>query len=76
MPNHSTERQADMRAHRFHLAGVAAVLTTIAVAAPVSTAGAATGTGQTFVNTAASTFTNYHSQTSADALTSGRQVSP
>jgi hypothetical protein len=66
--------------------GVAAVLSTIAIAAPVSTAGAATAatgpvagkaatvTGQTFVTTTPTTFVNYNSQTSDGAISSGAQV--
>ena len=65
-----------MWANRIRLLGVATLLSTIAIAAPVATAGAATVTGQTFVNTAASTFTNYHSQTSASELSSAGQVAP
>jgi hypothetical protein len=66
---------------------VAAVLTTIAIAAPVSTAGAATAapaagpvgrqaatvSGQTFVDTTPSTFVNYNSQSSAGSNSSGNQ---
>jgi spore maturation protein SpmB len=57
-----------------HLVGLAAVLSTIAIAAPVSSAGAATVTPQTFVTTGPSTFINYNSQTSAGAISSGDQV--
>ena len=77
-----------MKRTRMHLVRVAAVLSTIAVAAPASTAGAATGApatgpvagkaaivaGQTFVTTTPSTFINYNSQTSAAATSSGDQV--
>jgi hypothetical protein len=77
-----------MKPTRMHLVWVSAVLSTIAIAAPVSTAGAATAapgtgpvagkaatvTGQTFVTTTPSTFINYNSQTSAGAISSGDQV--
>ena len=77
-----------MKPTRMRLVGVATVLSTIAIAAPVSSAAAATAapatvpvaaqaatvTPQTFVTTAPSTFVNYNSQTSAGAISSGDQV--
>jgi hypothetical protein len=77
-----------MKPTRKHLVGVAAALSTIALAAPVSSAGAATAapvtsavaaqaatvTPQTFVTAGPSTFVNYNSQTSAGAISAGDQV--
>jgi hypothetical protein len=66
-----------MKPNRIRFVGIAAVLSAIAIAAPVSTAGAAVAvTGQTFIATPAATFINYHSQTSAGDLSSGSQVAP
>ncbi|MCW3014162.1 MAG: hypothetical protein JWO02_1254 [Solirubrobacterales bacterium] len=59
---------------RMRLVGVTAVLSTIAIAAPVSSAGAATVTPQTFTTTTPTTFVNYNSQTSDGAISSGAQV--
>jgi hypothetical protein len=70
----------DMKLHRTHLMAVAAALSTIAIAAPVSTAGAATThhvadaapgtvTGSTYITTAPTTFVNLNNQVS-DANTS------
>jgi hypothetical protein len=66
----------DMKPTRMRLVRVAAVLTAIAIAAPVSTAAAATATvtPQTFVTTTPTTFINYNSQTSSAAISSGSQI--
>jgi hypothetical protein len=84
----TSERQFVMKPTRMRLAGVAAVVSAIAMAAPVSSAGAATPAPaavpvvtkaaavipQTFVTTSPSTFVNYNSQTSGGAISSGDQV--
>jgi hypothetical protein len=64
--------------------GVAAALSTIAIAAPVSTAGASTAapavapavtvTGPTYITTAPSTFINTNNQVSPAGNSSGSQV--
>jgi hypothetical protein len=74
-----------MKPTRTHLAGIAAALSTIAIAAPVSTAGAATAApaparpaatvvGTTFITTAPSTFINYNNQVSPGGNSFGSQV--
>jgi hypothetical protein len=63
-----------MKPARMRPMWVAAVLSAIAIAAPVSTAAAATVTPQTFVTTTPSTFINYNSQTAAGSISSGGQV--
>jgi hypothetical protein len=67
------------------LVGLAAALSTIAIVAPVSTAGAATAahaparpaatvTGPTYITTAPSTFVNTNNQVSPSGNSSGNQV--
>jgi hypothetical protein len=77
-----------MKPTGMHLVGVATVLSAIAIAAPVSSASAATPapagapvavraaavTPQTFVTTSPTTFINYNSQTSAGSTSAGSQV--
>jgi hypothetical protein len=73
-----------MKPTRTRLMGVAAALSTIAIAAPVSTAGAATAapavapaatvTGATYITTAPSTFINTNNQVSPGDNSSGSQV--
>jgi hypothetical protein len=73
----------DMKPNRTRLVGVAAALSAIAIAAPVSTAGAATAApavapatvvGPTFITSAPSTFVNTNNQVSPGANSSGNQV--
>jgi hypothetical protein len=87
--NHSTALKGrfDMKPTRMHPVWIAALLSTVAIAGPVSTAGAATAaaatgpvaeqaatvTGQRFVSTSPSTFINYNSQTSVGTISSGNQ---
>jgi hypothetical protein len=76
----------DMKPTRKHLVGVAAALSTIAIAAPVSTAGAATappavapGTwviGPTFITTAPATFINTNTQVSTGDNLQGDEIAP
>jgi CCR4-NOT transcriptional regulation complex NOT5 subunit len=75
------EGRFDMKPTRTRLAGVAAVMATIAIAAPVSTAGAATTTtpvprltGPTYITTAPTTFVNNNNQVSAADTSLGSQV--
>jgi hypothetical protein len=74
-----------MKPTRTRLMVVAAALSTIAIAAPVSTAGAATAapavtpaattvTGATYITTAPSTFINTNNQVSPGDNSSGSQV--
>jgi hypothetical protein len=74
----------DMKPTRKHLVAVAAALSTIAIAAPVSTAGAATAahavarptatvTGATYITSAPSTFINTNNQVSPGNNSSGSQ---
>jgi hypothetical protein len=79
------ERGFDMTLTRMRLAGLAAALTTIAIAAPVSTAGAAaaaparqpaTLVGPTYITTAPATFINNNNQVSASATSAGAQIAP
>jgi hypothetical protein len=63
-----------MNPTRKHLVPLAAVLSAVAIAAPVSPAIAATVTPQKFVTTTPSVFINYNSQTSGGATSSGAQV--
>jgi uncharacterized protein with LGFP repeats len=75
-----------MQLTRTRLLGVAATLATIAVAAPVSTAGADTTvpdavpaavvTGPTFITSAPATFVNTNTQVSGGATMAGSQVAP
>lgn len=74
-----------MKPTRTRLMGLAAVLSTIAIAVPVSTASAATAapaaarpaatlTGATYITTAPSTFVNTNNQVSPGNNSSGNQV--
>jgi hypothetical protein len=72
----------DMKPTRIRLMGVAA-LSTIAIAAPVSTAGAATTApvapvprviGATYITTAPTSFTNLNNQTSSGSTSLGNQT--
>ena len=73
-----------MKPTRTHLVGIAAALSTIAIAAPVSTASAATAapaaapaprvTGSTWITTAPSTFINTNDQVSPGGNSMGSQV--
>jgi hypothetical protein len=68
-----------MKLTRTHLVGVAAALSTIAIAAPISTAGAATAApvvtvvGPTFITSAPATFINTNTQVSASGISSAGQ---
>jgi hypothetical protein len=72
-----------MKATRTRLVGVAAALSAIALAAPVSTAGAARAapavvrpadTGPKFITSAPATFINTNNQVSPGGNSSGNQV--
>ena len=75
-----------MKPIRARLVGVAVALSTIAIAAPVSTAGAATAadgpvagqgaaiTGARYITTAPSTFTNTNNQVSSGSTSLGDQT--
>jgi uncharacterized protein with LGFP repeats len=75
-----------MQLTSIRLVGVAATLATIAVAAPVSTAGADTTvpvavpaavvTGPTFITSAPATFVNTNTQVSGGATMAGSQLAP
>jgi hypothetical protein len=85
MTDTQIESRIDMKPTRTRLFGAAAALSAIAIAAPVSTAGAATATptvarpadtviGPTYVTYAPSTFINNNNQVSPGANTSGSQT--
>lgn len=73
-----------MQLTRTRLVGIAATLATVAIAAPVSTAGADTTvpdaipaavvTGPTFITSAPATFVNTNTQVSDGATMAGSQV--
>jgi hypothetical protein len=70
-----------MKPTGMRLMGVATLLSAIAIAAPVSAAGAATAArptdtviGATYVTSAPSTFVNTNNQTSPESNTLGNQV--
>jgi hypothetical protein len=70
-----------MKSTAMRLTGVATVLSAIAIAAPLSTAGAATAApptdtviGATYITSAPSTFVNTNNQTSPSSNTLGNQV--
>jgi hypothetical protein len=74
-----------MQLTRTRLLGVAATLATIAIAAPLSTAGAdtivpdavpAVITGPTFITSAPASFVNTNTQVSGGATMAGSQVAP
>jgi hypothetical protein len=76
------EGRFDMKLTRIRLIAVAA-LSTIAIAAPVSTAGAATlpvggqparVVGATYITTAPTSFTNLNNQTSSSSTSLGNQT--
>jgi hypothetical protein len=79
------EGRFDMKPTRTRLMGLAAALSTIAIAAPLSTASAATATpavarpaativGATYTTTAPSTFINTNNQVSPGSISSGNQI--
>jgi hypothetical protein len=80
----TSKGRPDMRPTRTHLMAVAAALSTIAIAVPVSTASATTAapagapaavvTGASYITTAPATFVNTNNQVSAAAVSSGGQV--
>jgi hypothetical protein len=84
-PDTQIESRFDMKPTRTRLVGVAAALSAIALAAPVSTAGAATAAhtvarptdtvvGPKFITSAPATFINLNNQVSPAGNSSGNQV--
>jgi hypothetical protein len=72
--HHKPKARLDMKPTGKRLMGLAAALSTIAIAAPASTAAAATVIAPTWITTAPSTYTNTNIQVSATSTSTGPQI--